>query len=214
MTVNVVTPYEEAELFADPDSGSRSLHYDANKFYKAVMHIKTPIAHGGLPTVENVVKVFDSLVPNEDVEVCKLVLNLQATKLQDLWPDATNPPITSHTGLIFHAAHEENAVISCSSVDFRDSKPEAKKKAHAVKKSINKGRPKNAFNWNDKEIQVLLDSMETHLPCGEKQWELVVLDYYNNFHHTRSTTSIKKKFDKMWQIKKPTGSAEIPVDGI
>ena len=40
------------------------------------------------------------------------------------------------------------------------------------------GRKRGVKNWYDKELDVMLDGVETNLPCGQKQWELVALHLF------------------------------------
>jgi hypothetical protein len=71
------------------------------------------------------------------------------------------------------------------------------------------GRKKGVKNWKDREMDIMLDSVETVLPCGMKQWELVALHLFEYGFH-REWTACKKKFESLWTTSKPTGSASPP----
>ena len=74
-----------------------------------------------------------------------------------------------------------------------------------------KGRKKGAMGWVKKEIDALLDIIESILLCGSKQWDLVsleLLDYGFNQHDGKSC---KRKFERLWTKERPTGMSEIPL---
>ena len=74
------------------------------------------------------------------------------------------------------------------------------------------GRKKGAKKWADSEISLLLETVELLLPAGKEQWERVSMKCYQSHKNwTRSGDSCKNKFEKLAFMKKPTGTAEIPI---
>ena len=84
-----ITPYIEAELFGDEED-SRSLHNDANKFYREVMHLKTPLAQKDLPKCSVVADAIKHTARTN--AVTEILLNIRATPFKNLWPDDTQVP--------------------------------------------------------------------------------------------------------------------------
>ena len=65
--------------------------------------------------------------------------------------------------------------------------------------------------WRSEEIISLLNAVEEVKPCGKNQWDIVSGLHYDSTKNVRDGDSCKLKFDRLWQTKKPTGTAEIPV---
>ena len=74
-----------------------------------------------------------------------------------------------------------------------------------------KGRKKGARGWVKKEIDALLDIIESILPCGSKQWDLVSLELLDYGFKQRDGKSCKHKFEMLWTKERPTGMSEIPL---
>ena len=70
------------------------------------------------------------------------------------------------------------------------------------------GRKKGTTNWKEAEKDALLEAIEIELPCGKKQWEIVAGEMFLVKYH-RFAESCRKKFEKLYETEKPTGSTEI-----
>jgi len=74
-----------------------------------------------------------------------------------------------------------------------------------------KGRAKGAIGWKEPEWDCLLDLVDTILPVGSKQWELVAAGHANNYPaHKRTGDGCKKQFNRLSRCEKPTGTNLIP----
>ena len=93
-------PYVEDELFGE--DGKRSFHDDANKFYRDVMKLKTPLAAGGLPKCSKIKEAI--LTTPRDQEMNEILFNIRATPLENLWPGNELPPPHA-MGLLWAAVH-------------------------------------------------------------------------------------------------------------
>ena len=74
-----------------------------------------------------------------------------------------------------------------------------------------KGRKKGARGWVKSEIDALLGIIESILPCGSKQWDLVSLELLDYGFKQRDGKSCKRKFERLWTKERPTGTSEIPL---
>ena len=95
------------------------------------------------------------------------------------------------------------------------SQSKVKTKKNAAKKisSPSKGRKAGSKKWINSEIINLLGTVEILLPAGRKQWERVSMRCYKNDKKWfRIGESCKSKFEKLAFMKKPTGTAEIPLN--
>ena len=73
------------------------------------------------------------------------------------------------------------------------------------------GRRKGTKNWKKQELTRMLELVEEHTPCRAKQWDQVAVELYDaGYKDGRSGKVCKKKFDKLWQTPRPTGSPEVP----
>ena len=200
-------PFSIDDLSRPADEG-RSLHDELSAFFREVMNLSTPIKI--LPSVLDVKNAF-SKVTIENVRFSQLKLDMQVTKLNDLWISSDKPP-SSQAGIVWQAVQE----IKTPADDVQEIKtPDAgkkKKRTEICSSSRKGGRQKGAKNFKDTEVASLLDVIEDLLPCGANKWEKVALDHYNNGWDTnRDSQMCKRKFDKLWSIDKPTGSTEIPL---
>ena len=95
-------PFTEQDLQRPADEG-RSLHDEVSEFYRAKLGVTTPITPNNIPKSRDVQTVFDSLTEDEP-RFFQLLIDLQATRLHDLWPGADRIPPTKE-GIAWHAAH-------------------------------------------------------------------------------------------------------------
>ena len=192
-------PFTEADLQRPADEG-RSLHDEVRSFLEVKMGLKTPITASNLPKSSAVAKAFQKLENNKNEDRYKqLLADLQATKINDLWPEAADMPPPTKEGIVWHAA---NSLVNkpAARVDMDIGKPTMKRK----------GRTKGCKGWREDEYDKLLDVVEKIVPTGSKQWELVAESHYKNGFSGRSGESLKKRFEQLCFTTKPTGSAFIP----
>ena len=83
MKRNYVQPYVEADLHRPADEG-RSLHDDANKFYREVMKLKTPITQRKQPKSKELIEAI--LNKPRSNELNDILFDLHGTPKEDLWP--------------------------------------------------------------------------------------------------------------------------------
>ena len=60
-----------------------------------------------------------------------------------------------------------------------------------------KGRKKGAMGWVKSEIDALLNIIESILPCGSKQWDLVSLELLDYGFKQRDGKSCMRKFKRL-----------------
>ena len=97
-----VSPYLQGELFGELE-GQRNLHDDANKFYRDVMHLKTPLAQKDLPRC-SVVKTSILNAPKDNA-MTNILFSLRATPMKNLWPEETQVP-GHFIGVLWKAVHD------------------------------------------------------------------------------------------------------------
>lgn len=77
-----------------------------------------------------------------------------------------------------------------------------------------KGGRTGAPNYSNEDIDTLLDVVEEVEPLGSNQWAMVEKNYNewgeNNDRPYRDMDSLKGKFDKLANVKKPTGNPSCP----
>ena len=79
-------------------------------------------------------------------------------------------------------------------------------------KASRSGQKRGVQNFTEKELSVMLDLIEEIKPCGAHQWDLVSTNMYDKGFKNRDREACKKKFDRLWQMSKPTGCTEMPID--
>ena len=72
------------------------------------------------------------------------------------------------------------------------------------------GRKAGARNWTERETDTLLDIIQEILPTVSKQWEKVALKLHEHGIQNRVALACVRRFNRLANIDKPTGSAEIP----
>ena len=95
-------PYDELDLFR-PATEGRSLHDDANSFYREIMEIETPINPNNLPKSKDVQKAILQ-IPREK-KITDILFNLFASEPKELWPKSTDPP-GDFIGVLWHAVRK------------------------------------------------------------------------------------------------------------
>lgn len=73
-----------------------------------------------------------------------------------------------------------------------------------------------ALNYNQHDSDDLLDSVEGIEPCRSNQWSLVATEFQEwaaeSGRPLRDMDSLKATFDKLVNVKKPTGNLSCPDD--
>ncbi len=82
------------------------------------------------------------------------------------------------------------------------------------KVKVRKQSRAGVLNFNVEDTSMLLDLAEEHLPIGHNHWALVA-DGFTTYavqksRPFRDLDSLRNKFEKLSNIKKPTGSADCP----
>ena len=95
-------PYDKLDLFR-PASEGRSLHDDANKFYREVMQLATPISKRYLPKSKDVIQAILD-VPRAN-NINQILFDLHASSIEDLWPGNKDPP-PDFVGILWNAVHK------------------------------------------------------------------------------------------------------------
>jgi hypothetical protein len=129
------------------------------------------------------------------------------------------------------SAHGNNSNSSVSSMDELDATvvrrtsprraPQPHKKADdeddeasdclGRRSQIPKKKTKGS-NFNDIELNDLLQVIEARLPLSNPEWEGVARDHAQKHpHKKRVANNLRLKFGKLWQTKVPTGDPNIPV---
>ena len=208
------SPYKEDDLYRPADEG-RSLHDDARDFYQEIMGLQSPITIHNIPSLDTITKSFQEM-PKNYSKHHKFLINLMATDQKDLWPNKNYIPKTKE-GMLFNAAKKMvkgsigRAVTPSPTQDFTNVVNKSAKRSKHDSES-NKKMRKRGKKWHPQEVLGLLDAVEEVKPCGRAHWEIVAaLHYENGYKFGRDGDSCKLKFDRLWQTKKPTGTAEIPV---
>ena len=206
-------PFTIQDLQRPADEG-RSLHDEVSEFFRSKMGVSTPITSSNIPRSRQVAEAFTKIGENEE-RFKQLLVDLQATKLHDLWPGHDGPPPTKE-GVAWHAANSLLPVQPPGEhgqkADYKDLQNEEGKKSTKRKsnpKKGNKGHAKGSKGWKDDEYDALLDAIEEIVPTGSMKWELVAEAHYKN-GYSRTADSLKRRFDQLWNTAKPTGSTFIP----
>ena len=148
----------------------------------------------------------------------QFISDMKATKSIDLWPETDGLPSSkcNFTSMwrainihLLPLEHKSGKVISSSSENSEKTK-QTTKNSNTTKISKS-GRKRGVQNFTKKELECLLDLIEEHKPCGALQWDLVSSGLYDAGYKSRDRDSCKKKFDRLWQTSKPTGSTEMPL---
>lgn len=195
-------PFTDDDL-QRPSHEGRSLHDEVSNFFRGKLEISSPITASNLPKSSKVAEAFKMVLNDEsDERFTRLLLDLQATKLNDLWPGHSVPPPTKE-GVAWHAAHSLLPKQQAGVSDTSNMPPTG---SSNTKKG---GRTKGSKGWKDQEYDKFLDAVDEIVPTGMKKWELVAAQHYLNGYN-RSADNLKRKFDQLWSTVKPTGSAVIP----
>ena len=176
--------------------------------------MKTPITIHNLPDLATITKSFVDL-PKNNNRHHQFLINLSATKQKDLWPNKNYIPKTKE-GILFNAAKNMTNSINkrpatpSPTQDSTNLNEKAAKRNKKDSETNNSVRKKSKW-WRSEEIISLLNAVEEVKPCGKNQWDIVSGLHYDSTKNVRDGDSCKLKFDRLWQTKKPTGTAEIPV---
>ncbi|CDO74522.1 hypothetical protein BN946_scf184846.g3 [Trametes cinnabarina] len=78
------------------------------------------------------------------------------------------------------------------------------------------GRQPGSSNYNEDDLDALLDVVQEDLPIGQKMWQRVT-DQFNdwarvNSRPPRTQKPLKTKFESLARTPKPTGSADVPAN--
>jgi hypothetical protein len=73
-----------------------------------------------------------------------------------------------------------------------------------------KGRRTGTRGWKEPELEAMMEHIEEVMPCGSKQWEIVSLKLFES-GYSRSASSLRKKFHKLWGQEKLTHSSTCPI---
>ena len=114
-------PFTDDDL-QRPSHEGRSLHDEVSNFFRGKLEISSPITASNLPKSSKVAEAFKMVLNDEsDERFTRLLLDLQATKLNDLWPATyqggsslacstlTAPQATSRSQR--HQQHATNRII-------------------------------------------------------------------------------------------------------
>ncbi|RHY04880.1 hypothetical protein DYB36_006910 [Aphanomyces astaci] len=71
---------------------------------------------------------------------------------------------------------------------------------------------RSAPNWNDKDVEILLDCIQDLVPLGQNGWAKVTQQFnaHNNVGFARDWEACKRKFTFLKSVKKPTGDPDCP----
>ncbi|RHY98582.1 hypothetical protein DYB35_011946 [Aphanomyces astaci] len=71
---------------------------------------------------------------------------------------------------------------------------------------------RSAPNWNDKDVEILLDCIQDLVPLGQNGWAKVTQQFnsHNNVAFARDWEACKRKFTFLKSVKKPTGDPDCP----
>ena len=90
-------PYTNEELFNDDNPSLRDLHKDVNKFWRNVMRLQTPLQGDKLPKVHEVTDAIMNTA--KDSNINKILYDLRATPLLNLWPKGDGPSASHPTSI-------------------------------------------------------------------------------------------------------------------
>ena len=103
---DTIKPYTEDELFiGEDDPNLRCLCHDANKFYRDVMGLQTPITKNNMPKSKDIQHEILNNSKAKTAVFTKILHDLRATSLKDIFPNLVSPPPT-FIGVLWHAVHE------------------------------------------------------------------------------------------------------------
>jgi len=94
LTMTEPAPYTNEDMFREPGTG-RSLHDDANSFYRKVMGLAIPIKAVAQPTIDSIHDAIKSKVSKTDYCMWSIIYGLQLSQLKELWPGAATSPQNS-----------------------------------------------------------------------------------------------------------------------
>ena len=94
LTMAEPAPYTSEDMVREPGLG-RSLHDDANSFYRKVMILAIPIKAVAQPSIESIHNAISSKVCKTDYCMWSIIYGLQLSQLKELWPGATTSPQNS-----------------------------------------------------------------------------------------------------------------------
>ena len=227
------SPYIDEDIFRESSEG-RSLHDDANVFYREVMGLTTPIKSTEQPTVVEIQDAISKKVSKTDLRMWTIIYALQLSKKEELWPGAIVAPKNSigkfwcasknftAAAVRYHHAENVNAcsqkrkvvVTSDKCEDVRKTKrPKLSLRGKTSKKDTSlKGKRSGSKKWTTTEINLLLHHIDDLLPAGKEMWEQVAVKcLQDDGSWSRVGESCKHKFEKMAFAKQPTGQSDIPL---
>ncbi|KAG2138461.1 hypothetical protein DEU56DRAFT_944770 [Suillus clintonianus] len=123
------------------------------------------------------------------------------------------PPVST---LLEHAAKPAKKIAGSRRTSTVITTAKAKGKARAIDNTgpLKRGRQQGAPNYNEDDIDALLDACESCLPVGAKSWNIVEATFArwanDNDRPARSSKSLELKFKQFVRTTKPTGDAECP----
>ena len=94
LTMTKPSVYTSEDVFREPSEG-RSLHDDANLFYRKVMGLETPIKAVTQPTINEIHDAIGTKLSGNDFFMWSMVYGLQLSQLEEVWPGAKTPPENS-----------------------------------------------------------------------------------------------------------------------
>ena len=73
-----------------------------------------------------------------------------------------------------------------------------------------KGRSANSKNWTPAQLGIMLQQVRSVLPRGAHDWQQITYQYNNVTKENAEVLRIKKKFNSLANVRKPTGGALMP----
>ena len=86
--------YTSEDIFRESTEG-RSLHDNANLFYRKVMGLETPLNAVTQPNINDIHDAIKTKVSGTDLFMWSMVYGLQLSQLEELWPGAKTAPENS-----------------------------------------------------------------------------------------------------------------------
>ena len=127
--------------FVSSSTEDRSLHQIANNFFGKVMNIAVPFTEENTPSVDDVhAGLLVASSTNKHVYT-QLILDLQATPKNSLWPDCDSPPVTP-VSLLWLGA--QKYVVKEGT---KRKSPEINTTISSASPPTKKSRTKGAKNW-------------------------------------------------------------------
>ena len=95
LTMADPAPYTSEDMFREPSEAGRSLHDDANLFYRKVMGLVIPIKAVDQPSINDIHDAIAKKVSATDLYMWGIVYGLQLSQVKELWPGASTSPQNS-----------------------------------------------------------------------------------------------------------------------